>query len=268
VGIIRPLLAATCLVIMVGASNVFADDAMPWSAPKPVGGPIITPEGRIANGMDKSPWTGGFEFGLNGTEGNTQVFKLRTAFEVKYDTPEDMFIITGWYSMAKLDNELSENKALFLARNELPIDTLFSWFSQVVVEYDEFRDFDFRVAMHSGLVINAIKSDETLLKFRVGAGASKEIGETQKEWVPEAQFGTDFDQKITKNVKLVSSVDYYPDISNFGQYRIRARAAFEILLDPDLNMCLNLGAIDRYDSRPANSKRNDLDYYATLMFRF
>ncbi len=49
---------------------------------------------------------------------------------------------------------------------------------------------------------------------------------------------------------------------------MRARAAYEYILDPEMGMILRLGAQDRYDSNPGNAKRNDLTYFATWGLKF
>jgi hypothetical protein len=65
-------------------------------------------------------WAGGLELGLNGSAGNSDVLKIRIGFDVKRDTPTNLFTASGWYGMANQNGVLSENKAIFNARDELP----------------------------------------------------------------------------------------------------------------------------------------------------
>ena len=105
-----------------------------------------------------------------------------------------------------------------------------------------------------------------------GAGAVREMSLGRPEppdlWVPEALVGTDFNYRFTDRQSFVSSVDVYPNLSQLGQYRVRARAGYEILLDPKYGMVLRLGVQDRYDTLSGLSRRNDLNYFATLLFKF
>lgn len=259
------------LVVCCFSVATLAAQGSPFPVPQPQGGPIVTPDGRILSGMDKvkSPWSGGFEIGVNGSDGNSEVLKIRLGGDLKYDTPEDVFTLNGWYGFSTQNNIRAENKALFTARNELPVDEVLSWFVQGQYEYDEFRDVKRRVALHTGITYTAIKSEDTLLKFRAGAGASYEFGGPRNnKWIPEGQLGLDFEQKITDTIKFTASGDYYPDLEDWTRYRVRTRAAFEFLVDPSLNMIIRLGIQDRFDSHPGNAKRNDLDYFATLLFKF
>ena len=107
--------------------------------------------------------------------------------------------------------------------------------------------------------------------MRAGAGAVRQIGRdgTESRWVPEALFGTDFTWRLDDRQSIVGSVDYYPRIDNWSQFRVRARVAYQIVLDKATCTTLKLGVQDRYDSNPGGTaRRNDLNYYATLGFTF
>jgi hypothetical protein len=106
------------------------------------------------------------------------------------------------------------------------------------------------------------------VKVRAGAGLARENGGTVNDWVPEGQAGADYEYRLTDRTRLTVMGDYYPDLHDLSHYRVRVRAAFDILIDPDLNMWLRLGAFDRYDSQSYGSKRNDLDYFMSLLLRF
>jgi putative salt-induced outer membrane protein YdiY len=267
----RSLAICGCFFGLLSAGIVRAQD-LPFAAPRPMGGPITMPNGRIASGLDingpKSPWSGALELGLSGSDGNTEVFKVRVGADVKYDTPDDVFTLNAFYGRSQQNNVLNENKALLTARNELPVDEMFSWFSQVQLEFDDFRAITSRVALHSGVSIIALKNEQQTLKFRLGAGASREFG-AGAGWLPEGQIGAEWERKITERTKFVLGADYFPDMGDWTRYRIRGRASFDILLDEELNLALRLGAQERYDSQPGpNTKKNDLDYFATLLFKF
>jgi hypothetical protein len=86
--------------------------------------------------------------------------------------------------------------------------------------------------------------------------------------VPEAVIGGDFNHRFTDRQGFVSTLDVFPNLSDFGQFRVRAWAGYEIVLDPKHGMVLRLGVQDRYDSNPGPAKRNDLNYFTTLLFQF
>ncbi|MFQ3592123.1 MAG: DUF481 domain-containing protein [Gemmataceae bacterium] len=214
-------------------------------------------------------WSGGAEFGLNGTEGNTQVLKIRLGANVLRRTDGNIFSADLVYGLARQMGETAENKALFNVRDEVFFrEGPWGWFAAGQVEYDEFRDFDFRVAGHTGLAYLFVRTNDTFLRGRFGAGASKELGREDSRWIPEGLVGFDLDHRINKRQRLIAAGDIYPDLGRLEQHRIRVRAAWECALNDNNSLILRIGIQDRYDSSPGLAKRNDLDYFTTLLYRF
>lgn len=268
---LRPALVAVSLAaILLGPA---AAQESPFAMPKPVGGPIVDRSGKVLTGLDAhpvpSPWTSALDFGLSGSQGNTETMKLRTGFDVRYDSPDDFFLLNALYILNMNQQQEIENKAFLLTRNELPLDWGLAWYVQGQLEYDAFRTVYFRVASHSGVSFAAIQDGSQVFKVRAGVGTDYELGlPTPGQWVPEGQAGIDYEYKLTANTRFTSSADWYPDLHNIGHYRVRVRVSFDIMIDPDLNLLLRIGAFDRFDSQPYGSKRNDLDYFATMQIRF
>src|SRR5207302_421916 len=104
---------------------------------------------------------------------------------------------------------------------------------------------DFRVGAYTGLAYRWLFNDTTLFKTRVGAGAAWQTdtlsGGPPDQWVPEGILGVDFNHKFTERQGFISSVDLYPNLSRLGQYRVRSRAGYEIVIDPNHGMVLRLG---------------------------
>jgi putative salt-induced outer membrane protein YdiY len=229
--------------------------------------------------LPEKPWCGGLEIGLVGSDGNSDVFKIRVGGNVKRQTPDNIFTSDVVYGMAQQKGIVSENKALFNVRDEaLFKDSPWGLFTAGQLEYDQFRAYDFRLAAHTGFAYQLFKTDATSLRTRVGAGVSYEFADNREvrpgtthapdRLVPEGLLGMDFCHKLTDRQRLVGSVDYYPDLSDCRDYRLRMRAAYEILVDPAWGLTLRLGVQDRYDTNPGPAKRNDIDYFATLLLKF
>jgi hypothetical protein len=214
-------------------------------------------------------WSGGLELGLSGADGNSEVLKIRTGMDLKRVTESNIFTMNLTYGYSNQNGVLNENKALLNARDELPFpNSPWSLFASTNMEYDEFRAFDFRVGAYGGVGYQAIKTETAYLQTRTGAGATREIGGPKDRWVPEALLGFDLEYQFTDRQRIISTFDYYPNLENLNRHRIRTRAAYEILVDPSLNLTLRLGIQDRYDSNPGPARRNDIDYFATLLLKF
>jgi hypothetical protein len=263
-------LALTAIVFAMAAVAPLAAQDSPFGIPQSLGGPIRSPSGQIINGVEKppSPWDIGIEAGLSGNSGNTNIFKALVGGDIRYDDPENVLRAYGLYQYGESDGWMIQNMGFLSIRDEIPVLDWLSYYAQFQLEYDAFQTIDWRVGAHNGVSYTAYNDGFTLLKFRAGIGQEREWGGPSQPWITEFQFGGDFEYKLTARTKLVAAGDYYPDAANFGNYRVRARVTLDVLLDPDLNLYIRLGVLDRYDSVPYCSKKNDIDYFGSLMFRF
>jgi putative salt-induced outer membrane protein YdiY len=214
-------------------------------------------------------WEGSFEFGLDGSEGNTQTFNLRVGADLKRKSKFHILAFDLDYYKSSNASIETANRAFLDWRYERLFDpSPWTWFVHGTVDYDEFQAFDLRVALDTGLGYHFIKTDTTSLLGRFGGGFSREIGGPNDRYVPEGVFGLDFEHQLNKRQKLTATVDYTPDVTNFGNYRVNSKAGWEVVLDEEANLSLKVSVLDRYDSTPNGLRPNDLDYAVTLLWSF
>jgi putative salt-induced outer membrane protein YdiY len=252
------LIAAAALVLLA-ISQARAEDPPPLPAEE------VTPF------FSRSIWHGGVELGVNGSEGNTRTFNGRAGANASRETDELLTKASISYKLARTGSDTTENKALAEARNDWKLgkDSRWSIFAQGTLEYDDFQDWDLRVAVFTGVGYRFFDEKDTKLNGRVGVGASREIGGSDDDWTPEALLGADLLHQITERQRLTASIDVYPSLSDGGEFRSIAKAAWEVVVDPEVKMSLKIGVEDRYDSDvPAGIKRNDFDYFAMLVWSF
>jgi hypothetical protein len=213
-------------------------------------------------------WSGSLELGLNAAKGNAQSVSIVLGADLKRKTGTHTLSLKADHARTSNRGIDSQHNALGEVRLDRHFgDTRWSLYTLGTLEYDEFKDFDLRLAASMGLGYSVIKNDVTTLTGRFGSGVSREIGGVDESYVPEANFGIDFERELNFRQKLVIKVDHYPDWGNWGSYRIVTDAGWEILLDEEANLSLKIGAIDRYDSTPNGRKANDLNYSFVLLFK-
>jgi hypothetical protein len=235
--------------------------------------PVVIPDGSMPPPPPPRVWTGGVEFGVNGAQGNADILNVRFGAGADRKTDANLFHTDFLYTLSRQDNKTRQNQALFNARDEILFrNGPWSVFAAVQGEFDEFRDYDLRAGSYSGFGYTWCKTDDLLFRTRAGAGATYETSTRTNgpadRWVPEALLGVDLHHRFTDRQSFILNADVYPSLGRLGQYRIRARAAYEIVIDPVHCVVLRLGVQERYDSSPGTSKRNDLNYFATLLFKF
>jgi putative salt-induced outer membrane protein YdiY len=218
--------------------------------------------------MPPNIWSGSFELGINGSEGNAQSFSMRLGSTLKRKTDWDQFEAKLTHAKTSSGGVIKQNNALFNAREELFLgETPWSVFGTTFLEYDEFKNFDLRIALNTGLGYKFLDEERVKFKGRFGAGTSHEIGGVNDEWVPEGLFGVDTEVKISARQKLTGTIDYFPDWQDFSNYRMITNLGWEWLLDETTNMHLKVAVIHRYDSTPEGREPEDVDYSIMLMWK-
>jgi hypothetical protein len=218
-------------------------------------------------------WFGSADFGLNGANGNSDLLNVRATWNVRRKTDDNVFTSDLQYVYSQQDAALKAHQALFNTRDEILFPgSRWSAFGAGQLEYDQLRAYRFRVGSYLGVGFAVTDTPDMVLKLRAGAGATHEIGTqgtgTPERWVPELLFGYDFRYKLNDRSTFVSILDYYPKADDPRQWRMRARSAYEYILDPARGAFMRLGVQERYDSDPGNAKRNDINYFATMGIKF
>ena len=236
------------------------------SAETPPAGLEFTPVAEDNSGVC---WESSFELGLNGSEGNSQAINFRLGFDTKRTSDFTEFTFDLDYKKDNMNNVETVNRLFADARNEWLLGKS-PWliFLHGTVEYDEFKNFDSRLAGDTGFGYQFIKDDINELKGRIGVGASHEFDGPDSSTPIEASLGLSFSRKISDRQKFSASVDYFPEFRDFMNSRITTKADWEILLDEASKLSLKIGLIGRYDSTPNGAKHNDIDYAITLLWKF
>ena len=214
-------------------------------------------------------WEGTVSAGLTGSDGNTQRYNFRGEVEGERKTELHRLKGSFVYSWAQDDGDESENRARINFRDELIIpDSKWFGFGEFIFDYDEFQAWDARVSGFNGLGYAFMDSEDELLKVRGGGGITREFGSSDNTFQSEALIGAEYQKQITERQRLEAELTIFPALDEFGEGRIVARAVWELVVDPEVNMNFRAGIEDRYDSQPDGAKRNDVDFFLMLSWGF
>jgi len=216
-------------------------------------------------------WDGSVAFGLTGNSGNTENISMRGTIAAKRTTERYETTLGLLYAYASTDSQDTENRLRLDARNDWLFGEGSRWryFISAFGEYDEFQDWDFRLGIFNGIGYDFIKSERTTLTGRAGLGVVKDFGGEDDDINLEGLLGLDWTHQLNDRNKLYASATYYPVITDWPEFRVEAKAGWEIKLDETNGMFLNLGVEDRYDSNPGgDSESNDFAYFALLGWNF
>ncbi len=212
-------------------------------------------------------WSASYELGLNGASGNANNFNLSTALNLTRTLDSRITTLNLNYAQASNEGILIRDFALFRGRNEYLLDdSPWSIFTEGMLEYDKFQAFDFRLTTASGIGYRFIDNETTTLKTRTGLGTSREFGGPNDKWKPELVLGLDFKHKLTDRQSVYLTNDFYPNWTDFSDFRMITDAGWQLLIDEATRTSLKVGVINRHDSTPGGQKPNDLNYSILLMW--
>ena len=214
-------------------------------------------------------WANHAEFGLNGSQGNARTLALQTGLELKRKTDISLFAIDLDYRRVTNRSETTESNGRFNTDYDRFLgESSWTMFGKLGMEWDEFKAFDLRLNLNSGVGYHWIRSDTTTFVTRFGAGSSRMFGAPIDRWTPEAVFGAQFERQLTARQKIKAKVDYFPAWADFSRFRVVSDLSWEMLLDGTDNLSLKLAVTDRYDSEPQGARPHDLYYSMLLLYKF
>jgi hypothetical protein len=240
------------------------------AAPAPVPGEPPPIPGHDASLSFFRGWTGSVAAGINGSDGNSETFNGRITLGMERLRPEMETRFDSSYLFATNQGEKSQSRGVVNIRNDwLFQDSPWGFFAQGRAEYDEFQNWRWRLSAFAGPSYTAINTDETLLRFRVGAGLTRELGGDRNDIVPEGLAGIDFRHRLTAASTIYANFEYLPSLKDFSEFRTLTSGGYEVMLDEKANLSLRLGAEHRHNSDPgAGSDRNDIEYFALIGWSF
>jgi len=215
------------------------------------------------------PWRGSVELGLDGTSGNSETLNLRLGVDAKRKTEQHVLTLDLDYHKNTNQSQETANRLFFDGRYErLFPESPWSCFVQETTTYDEFQPWNVRVSATTGVGYELLKSEMATLMGRFGGGFSREIGGADARYVPELNFGLDWERELSKRQRVKASVEYYPDVTAFGDFRVVSKIDWEVLLDEEMNLSLKLSAADRYKRPNPGGQLNDVDYSVVLLWKY
>lgn len=215
-------------------------------------------------------WEKSIDIGVNGASGNSENLNLRIrlAGERNVETMETR--MSALYRMSKQGSDTTENRFRFDIFNDwIPRDSKIRWWAKGAYEYDEFQAWDHRISASAGIGYEFVDTDKHTLIGRAGFGGSQTFGDDDEDFRPELLLGLDYRYQITSNQRLTAGTEYLLDVSETENWRTNSFAQYEALIDESSGMNFKTGVSHRYDSNPGGTaKKNDLEYFATIGWRF
>lgn len=249
-----------------------ADTGQPSDVSAPSPGENTVPPEAIApepGFFDWRAWEKSIDIGITGASGNSDNLNARLAFGAERRTDKVETKLAALYRLSKQESDTTENRFRLDVFNDWlpPEGSRIRWWAQGAYEYDEFQEWDHRLSAAAGIGYELIKNDKHTLVGRLGLGASQTFGDVE-EFRPEAIAALDYAYQIKENQRFTAGTEFRVDVSEIENWRNNSFAQYEALIDAESNLTFKTGVTNRYDSNPGDAEKNDLEYFASLGWKF
>lgn len=208
--------------------------------------------------------------GITGSAGVTEQLDIVSGFDAKRAWGLHSIFTDLDYFYSNANGGTTKNRLYSLTRYEHGIyNTPYSWYGDSWFEYDQFEDFEVRIAYHAGLIRTWVKTDRQVFRTLAGLGAAKAFAGPNQEWIPEPQFGAQYELKVNSRQKFYWQALYYPELTDPSLFRLNIKAGWEVKISDVRDISLRLWAFNRYDNTDlVSANPNALDYSASLVWGF
>ena len=206
-------------------------------------------------------WGGVFDTGLSLARGNanTTTFTIGTHAARVTDKDKASAFLTSIYSQGR-SNGISLTTASAVnagLRYEFNLSPKVFAFVFTDFDHDRFQQLDLRNVLGGGIGKHVIKTDTTTFDLFGGLSFNQEFFSTLTRRSAEALAGEEFDKKLSTAFSIRERLEFYPNLTDTGQYRV----VFDTAAITQLNKVLSwqIDVSDRYLSNPIlGLKGNDL----------
>ena len=221
-------------------------------------------KGILASGW-LTDWKRQLLVGVAGSSGQSDSQKINVGFTAEYEDAEKRWAHKTSYYRNESEGELSDHSLVMKLNRDflLPGDPKF-YFAGGQFDYDEFKDYDYRLAVNGGMGYELFKSDNWRLLGRAGMGLNRTFGDTREETTAEGLLQLDSKWKINHHQALDVSNVLHPNLSETGEFRNLTTLDWKLKLDDELGFGLVVGLSNEYDSLISDGNKNDFKYHLSI----
>ena len=208
-------------------------------------------------------WTGGADFGVALTKGNSDTTNLALGVGLTRETRNDK---TNIYA-ASIYNRDSTNGVSQTTANTTRLGFRYArdfnpkWFGYVFTDLERNgqQDLNLRFVPGGGLGYHAIRNERTQLDLLGGLAMNREYfdGSDNDRTSAEAQVGQTLNHRLNSRTVIKEQLFFFPNLSRGGEYRVNFDTS--VVTDITKRIGWQITVSDRYLSNPLPGlKQNDL----------
>ncbi len=228
----------------------------------------VVDNGLFGTGL-LTDWKRRVDLGIAGSAGKSRNHQVNLGFSADYTSDYTRISHKTAYFRAKSEDELSDHSFYSsINRDWLRPETPWFHFAGGRIDWDEFKDWDFRLNANGGVGYEFVKTDDWLLLGRTGLGFNQTFGGEREEFTPEGLIGleTQWDMNEYQHIEFANT--FYPSLRDNSEYRNLTSFDWVLDLNSFVGVALKLGLLNEYDSATEEDiSKNDFRYTASLVWK-
>lgn len=270
-----PIPAAPPAVAANAASNAPPAAATNLAAAKPVVAkkpPVepMRPANPEATPIASTPsfWKHDLRFGLNLRYSTKDSQDFSATAKSTYGKAPFRHIFDVNFRYGRLDGNLAANSLTGGEKTEFQLSNRTYIFNLIGGGYDEIRRIDAQFEAGPGFGVELLKLTNFVWKGEMGFSFQQQYrSDDTRNSLYSVRVAEIFAWRIWEKLTADAKIEFFPNLENLGQYRLRLEGTLRYPVSKMLSM--NLDVIDLYDTQPArNIPQNDLQIRSSLGITF
>jgi putative salt-induced outer membrane protein YdiY len=258
-----------------GSTNIVAAATTttnaPASTPKPAAAtPTPTPTPAAVATKPKPPklWNTELQFGLNLRYTTRDQQEALVIAKSTYSKGHFREILDYNFTWGKTEDTQTANRMAGSAKSEYDLTPRWYLFGLAGAGYDQIRLIERQWEINPGVGYQWIKKPDFVLKTEVGMSYQDQFFQNGDEVNTFAgRLAGIFTWRIYDKLTADGRVEYFPNIKDINEYRLRGESTLRYPLLQ--NLSINLNVIDLYDTEaPPGVEPNDLQVRSALGIKF
>ena len=168
----------------------------------------------------------------------------------------------------RTDGVLSDNRMEGNLKTEYDLGKRFFIYNAADAGYDQIRTINFQYDVGPGVGYKWVVLSNFVFKTELGADYQEQYFQAEP---PTSRYALRLDEdlwwQISRKIRWDEKTEFFPELDNVSEYRIRFETNLSYLLKQNITFSLNL--IDQYDTGlPSDVTRNDLQIRTLLGVKF
>lgn len=228
----------------------------------------IADDGLMSTGLMQG-WKRELDVGVNGSSGNSDSMNLHAGFKGRYEDTDKIWKFDTAYDSSSTDGDKSRNEFFAdLQRDWLIEGSPWFGFAQGRYDWNEFKDWDYRLSGSGGAGYQFIKDETWNVSGRLGLGGNRTYGGLEDEFTTEALLALDAGWNISKRESVNFSTTFYPSLEKSGEYRNITTLDWKMTMGgEDSPLAMKIGLKNEFDSQAAPGiEESDFTYFLSLVW--